>query len=176
MTSTDERFPIGRFALEGEITPERRREWIARIAAAPAHVRAAVAGLSPERLDTPYRDGGWTVRQLVHHIPDSHMNAYARMKLALTEDAPTIKPYEEDLWVRLPDTERTPPEVSLALLDALHTRWVALMGALDGDAWRRTLRHPERGAMTLEQLLALYAWHGDHHAAHLTGVRERLGW
>ncbi|HEX8430294.1 MAG TPA: putative metal-dependent hydrolase [Longimicrobium sp.] len=176
MTSTDARFPIGRFTFEGEVTPERRREWIARIAAAPGAIRAAVAGLSDRQLDTPYRDGGWTVRQLVHHIPDSHMNAYTRMKLALTEESPTIKPYEEDLWARLPDTAATPPEVSLALLDALHARWVALMEALDEAQWKRTLHHPVNGPMTLDRLLALYAWHGDHHAAHLTSARDRLEW
>jgi hypothetical protein len=172
----DARFPIGRFSIEGEITPERRREWIARIAAMPARFRAAVAGLSPEQLDTPYRDGGWTVRQLVHHLPDSHMNAYVRFKLALTEDDPTVKTYDEALWAQLPDSRDTPPEVSLALLDALHTRWTGLLAALGDAQWRRTLQHPEWGGIALETVLAQYAWHGDHHVAHVTALRERMGW
>ena len=172
----DARYPIGKFSIEGEITPERRREWIARIAAMPARFRAAVAGLSPEQLDTPYRDGGWTVRQLVHHLPDSHMNAYVRFKLALTEDNPPVKTYEEALWAQLPDTHDTAPEVSLALLDALHTRWINLLAALDDAQWRRTLHHPEWGGIALDTLLAQYAWHGDHHVAHVTALRERMGW
>ncbi len=176
MQTADARYPIGKFRLEGEITPERRREWIAQVAAMPARFRVAVEGLTPERLDTPYREGGWTVRQLVHHLPDSHMNAYVRVKLALTEENPTVKTYDEALWATLPDTASTPPEVSLALLDALHVRWVELMRALDDAQWRRTLNHPERGPMTLEQLLALYAWHGDHHVGHVTSLRERNGW
>lgn len=172
----DPRFPIGRFSIEGEITPEHRREWIARIAAMPARFRAAVADLSPGQLDTPYRDGGWTVRQLVHHLPDSHMNANVRFKLALTEDNPPVKTYEEALWAQLPDTRDTPPEVSLALLDALHTRWTALLAALDDTQWRRTLHHPEWGGIALETVLGQYAWHGDHHVAHVTALRERMGW
>jgi uncharacterized damage-inducible protein DinB len=172
--ASDARFPIGKFRFDGEVTPERRREWIARIAAAPARFRAAVAALGPGHLDTPYREGGWTVRQLVHHLPDSHMNAYVRFKLALTEDNPTIKPYDEASWAGLPDSRGTPPEVSLALLDALHLRWVDLLGSMDDAQWRRTLHHPERGDMGLEAMLALYAWHGDHHTAHLAALRERL--
>lgn len=176
MQTADARYPIGKFRVEGDITAERRRGWIGQIAAMPARFRVAVEGLDPEQLDTPYREGGWTVRQLIHHLPDSHMNAYVRVKLGLTEENPTIKPYEEALWAALPDSASTPPEVSLALLDALHVRWVDLMRAMDDAQWRRTIHHPERGTMTLEQLLALYAWHGDHHVAHVTSLRERMGW
>lgn len=176
MTTADERYPIGEFSVEGDITPERRREWIARIASVPARFRAAVAHLTEEQLDTPYRDGGWTVRQLIHHLPDSHMNSYVRVKLALTEENPRIKTYEEALWAALPDSRLTPPEVSLALLEALHTRWVTLLESMEDAQWSRTMRHPEWGDITLEFVLALYAWHGDHHIAHVTGLRERLGW
>jgi uncharacterized damage-inducible protein DinB len=172
----DPRYPVGRFQLDGEITPDSRREWIAQVAEVPARLRAAVEGLGPEQLDTPYREGGWTVRQVVHHVPDSHLNAYVRFKLALTEDAPAIKTYEEARWAELPDTRLTPPEVSLALLDALHRRWVILLEALSEADWRRTFRHPEWGDIPLERTLALYAWHGRHHVAHVTALRERMGW
>jgi len=172
----DARYPIGPFSVEGKVTPERRREWIARIAAVPARFHAALAGLSDEQLDTPYRDGGWTVRQLVHHLPDSHLNSYIRVKLALTEENPPIKTYDEALWAALPDSRITPPEVSLALLEALHARWVDLLESLDGAQWHRTMRHPEWGDISLEFVLALYAWHGDHHVAHVATLRERMGW
>jgi uncharacterized damage-inducible protein DinB len=136
-----------------------------------------VAGLSREQLETPYRPGGWTIKQVVHHVPDGHMNAYTRFKLALTENEPTIKPYEEDKWAELPDSQRVPIDVSLDLLDALHTRWVTLLGAMDAADFTRTLRHPEHNRiMTLGQLLALYAWHGRHHVAHITSLRKREGW
>ncbi|CAA9359829.1 MAG: hypothetical protein AVDCRST_MAG68-4322 [uncultured Gemmatimonadetes bacterium] len=176
MQTADARYPIGRFRVEGEITPERRREWIAAIAATPARFRVAVDGLSPEQLDTPYREGGWTVRQLVHHLADSHMNAYIRVKLALTEEGPTVKTYDEALWAALPDSRITPPAVSLTILDALHARWVDLLGAVDEAQWRRTIRHPEWGEIPLEMVVAQYAWHGDHHVAHVTALRERMGW
>lgn len=172
----DARYPIGKFSVEGEVTPERRRGWIARIAAVPARLRAAVADLTDEQLDTPYRDGGWTVRQLVHHLPDSHMNAYVRLKLALTEENPPVKTYDEAQWATLPDSRITPPAVSLALLEALHARWVDLLESLDDARWHRTMRHPEWGDISLEFVLALYAWHGDHHVAHVTTLRERMGW
>jgi len=174
--TSDARYPIGEFWKEAGVTRGDRSGWIDRIEALPARFRAAVEGLDDERLDTPYRDGGWTVRQLVHHLPDSHMNAYVRFKLALTEESPTIKPYDEAAWALLPDSATTPPAVSLALLDALHTRWVNLIRPLDEAHFRRTLRHPERGEMTLDEVLALYAWHGDHHVAHVTALRERMGW
>ena len=172
----DLRFPIGEFK-RGEIpTEQERAHLIVAIAETPARLAAAIAGLSPEQLNTPYRPGGWTVRQLVHHLPDSHMNAYVRFKLALTEDEPTIKPYNEALWAELGDSRKTPPEVSLALLENLHYRWIMLMWSLAPEDWPRKFRHPEMGTMTLDELVALYAWHGRHHVAHITALRERNGW
>ncbi len=170
----DLRYPIGHWAVP-DAAPATLAALVDAIAALPAELRAAVEGLDDAQLDTPYRDGGWTVRQLVHHVPDSHMNAYVRFKLALTEENPTIKTYDEASWAGLPDSRDTPPEVSLALLDALHVRWVDLLASMDDAQWRRTLRHPERGDMGLEAMLALYAWHGDHHTAHLAALRQRLG-
>ena len=172
----DLRYPIGRFNRESEITPAKIAGWIDEVAAAPAALRAAVAGLTTEQLNTPYRPGGWTVRQVVHHLPDSHLNSYVRFKLALTEDDPVIKPYAEDRWAELHDARTAPVETSLVFLEALHQRWVALLRALTPPDFARTFRHPERGQMRLDVTLALYAWHGRHHVAHITGVRQRLGW
>jgi hypothetical protein len=172
----DLRYPIGKFSVEGEITPARREEWIAEIAAAPTHLRQALSGLSGDQLATPYRPGGWTLRQLAHHVPDSHMNSYVRFRLALTEEEPTIKPYAEDRWAELDDARTAPIELSLALLDSLHARWLLLLRSLTETDWKRTFRHPELGTMTLERNLALYAWHGRHHVAHVTSLRERQGW
>ncbi len=173
---TDPRYPIGKFYFDGSLTEEQKKSAINDIAQTPAKLRAAVNGLSPQQLDAPYRDGGWTVRQLVHHLPDSHLNAYVRCKLALTEDEPTIKPYAEDRWANLADTEATPVEVSLALLDSLHDRWVRLLQSFTPQQWKRTFRHPELGLVSLEKNLVLYAWHGRHHVAHITALRERNGW
>lgn len=174
---TDVRYPVGKFEWTGPATPEQRRRFIASLAAAPAKFRAAVAGLTPKQLDTPYRPGGWTVRQVVHHVPDSHLNAYIRCKFALTEDAPAIKPYDQDRWAGLVDAEDTPIEVSLALLEALHQRWVILLRGLEPEDFARVMVHPEHVApLSLDKVLALYAWHGAHHAAHITGLRERMGW
>jgi hypothetical protein len=173
---TDLRFPIGKFKYEGPPTPEQRQALLLQIEQAPARLRAAVKDLTPEQLDTPYRPEGWTVRQVVHHVPDSHLNAYVRFKLALTEDEPTIKPYAEDRWAKLGDTAATPVEVSLALLDSLHDRWGRLLRSLQPEDWKRTFRHPELGLVPLEKNLALYAWHGQHHVAHITSLRERNGW
>ena len=172
----DPRFPIGKFHYEGTPSEEQRAKFIAEIEQAPAAIRAAVKGLSPQQLDTPYREGGWSVRQVVHHVPESHMNAYIRFKLALTEDEPTIKTYEEDRWAKLEDARLTPVEVSLALLENLHTRWVILLRSLSAEGWKRTFKHPELGLMPLEKNLALYAWHGKHHTAHITELRKRMGW
>lgn len=173
---SDLRFPIGPFAADPAASPEKRRTWIRHIAEAPAALAAAVNGLDERRLATPYRPGGWTVRQVVHHLPDSHVNAYVRFKLALTEDNPTIRPYDEAAWANIADTERSPIELSLTLLDALHRRWVILLESLDGKDFERPLQHPVNGAMTLDRLLQLYAWHGRHHVAHVTELRKREGW
>ncbi len=173
---SDPRYPIGKFTYKDSPTPDERVQLIRQIEQAPAKLRAAVSGLSPQQLDTPYRPEGWTVRQVAHHVPDSHLNAYVRFKLALTEDEPMIKPYAEDRWAKLADTEATPVEVSLALLDSLHDRWVRLLRSLQPDDWKRTFRHPELGVVSLEKNLALYAWHGRHHVAHITSLRERNGW
>jgi len=173
---TDLKYPIGKFNYDGPLTEENRQRLLGDIAQAPANLRSAVKGLSEAQLDTPYRPDGWTVRQVVHHVPDSHMNAFIRFKLALTEDEPTIKPYAEDRWAELADTKATPIEVSLTLLDSLHNRWVRLLRSLSPEDWKRTFRHPELGVMTLDKTLAMYAWHGRHHAAHITSLRERNGW
>jgi uncharacterized damage-inducible protein DinB len=174
---SDLSYPIGKFEWSGAATPEDRRRYIAAIATAPAKLRAAVAGLTPKQLDTPYRPGGWTVRQVVHHVPDSHMNAFIRFKLALTEDQPTIKPYDQQLWANLADTADTSVETSLALLDALHQRWVVLLRSLKLEDFSRVLIHPEHSApMSLDMVLAHYAWHGAHHTAHITALRDRMGW
>jgi uncharacterized damage-inducible protein DinB len=175
-TVTDLRFPIGKHKREENLTPARRSALIEIIAGTPQKLREALHGLSAGQLDTPYRPGGWTVRQVVHHMPDSHLNAYIRFKLALTEEQPTIKPYEEDRWAELPDTFNTPVEVSLALLESLHVRWVNLLRSLTEADWQRTLQHPQNGEMTLLNVLELYAWHGPHHVAHVTSLRERMGW
>ncbi len=172
----DLRFPIGKHRRKAQLSPEERAKAISAIAAAPAELRAAVHELSEEQLDTPYRPGGWTVRQVVHHVPDSHLNAYVRCKLALTEERPRIKPYDQDAWAGLADSQQTPVEVSLTLLEALHYRWVELLQAMSAEDFGRTLDHPENGEMTLDSLLGLYAWHGRHHVAHVAGLREREGW
>jgi hypothetical protein len=173
---SDLSYPIGKFHYEGSLTKDQKEKLLDEIAMAPQNLRAAVNGLSEQQLDTAYRPGGWTVRQVVHHVPDSHMNAYIRFKLALTEDEPTIKPYEQQLWADLPDTKETPIEVSLTTLDVLHDRWVRLLRSLSPTDWKRTFRHPELGLVGLEKNLAHYSWHGRHHVAHITGLRERCGW
>jgi hypothetical protein len=172
----DLRYPIGQFSFEG-LTERGRIECVARIAAGPARIRAADAGLSPEQLETPYRPGGWTVRQVVHHVPDSHLNAYTRIRLALTEPTPTIKPYEEARWAELPDARTAPIEISLALLDALHARCLLLLRLLTPADGARTFRLPELGRdITIDEVVAMYAWHGEHHAAHISSLRDRMGW
>jgi len=173
----DLRYPIGQFRYEGEPDQRRREQWIEEIAATPANLRAAVAGLAPHQLDTPYRDKGWTVRQVVHHLPDSHLNAYTRIKLALTEDVPVIRPYEEARWAELPDGRAGPIELSLNLLESLHHRWVLLLRQLTPADFHRKYVHPQRSQpFELQETLALYAWHGRHHVAHIASLRRRNGW
>ena len=172
----DLRYPIGKFQFPDKVSEAQRKQFIDEIAAAPAQLRSAVHGLSAEQLETPYRDGGWTVRQVVHHVPDSHLNSYVRFKLALTEDEPTIKPYDEACWAQLDDSRNTPMEISLSLLDSLHQRWINLLRSLTASDWQRKFRHPALGLISLEQNLALYAWHGKHHVAHITSLRQRKGW
>jgi hypothetical protein len=172
----DLKYPIGKFQGEEGLSEARRREMIEQIAETPAKVRAAVAGFTEQQYDTPYREGGWTVRQLVHHLADSHMNAYIRFKLALTEDEPTIKTYEQERWAETVDARTAPAEISLLLLDGLHHRWAMLLRAMNPADFARKFHHLEHGKMTLERLLALYAWHGRHHTAHVAGLRERMKW
>lgn len=172
---SDARYPIGKFSYAGPLTAAQKEQHLSDIKETPAMLRTALHGLTDSQLDTPYRDGGWTVRQVTHHVPDSHMNAYIRFKLALTEDDPTIKPYMEDRWALLPDS-KAPAEVSLLLLECVHQRWMMVLRSLTGADWQRTFRHPEMGPMTLEKTLALYSWHGRHHVAHVTRLREKMGW
>lgn len=171
----DLRYPIGGFDKNFEATPELRSEFIKTIADLPKKIREAVEGLSDDKLDTPYRPGGWTVRQTVHHVADSHINSLCRFKLALTEENPTIRPYFEDRWAELGDSF-LPVEVSLKILEGIHHRWVILLESLTDEDFQRTLIHPESGDWTIEKLLALYAWHSRHHTAHITTLRERMNW
>jgi hypothetical protein len=174
--SEDLRFPIGKFKAPEIITAEDRASWIEAIAATPANLRQAIAGLTSQQLDTPYREGGWTVRQVVHHVPDSHMNAFIRFKLALTEIDPVIKPYQEAEWAKLNDATETPIETSLLLLDKLHERWEIVLRGIAEESWKGRYMHPELGPTPLERALGLYAWHGKHHTAHITELRKRNGW
>jgi uncharacterized damage-inducible protein DinB len=172
----DPRYPIGRFEMPKEVTEKRRRQAMDVIAAAPNNLRAAVKGLNAAQLDTPYREGGWTVRQVVHHVPDSHMNAYVRLKLALTEEKPTIKPYDEAAWAELSDSKNVPIEVSQVLLDSVHARWDSLWRSMKPEHFARVLVHPEHGERTVDWLLFLYEWHGKHHTAHITELRKQKDW
>lgn len=172
----DLQYPIGRFAWSGSNSEDDRKRYMDEIEQAPARLRAAVAGLSDVQLDTPYRPGGWTVRQVVHHVPDSHLNSYVRFRLALTEKEPTIKPYDESQWAELADARMAPIEISLALLESLHARWTLLLRSLSSADFAREFRHPELGTVSLDKNLALYAWHGRHHVAHIASLRQRMGW
>jgi hypothetical protein len=169
---TDLRYPVGRLTYDNDVTPGKRTAWIRQIAEAPAALRAAVTGLTEAQLDTPYRPDGWTIRQVVHHVPDSHLNAYIRFKWTLTESNPTIKPYDQEAWATLADTRLTPVSVSLDLLEAVHRRWVVLLESVKEEDWQRPLIHPESGPMTLDKLLQMYAWHGRHHLAHVASGRS----
>ncbi len=172
----DPRYPIGNFQMPKDVTPAMRQQAIEETAAAPAKMRAAVKGLNDAQLDTPYREGGWTVRQVAHHVADSHLNAYVRLRLALTEQQPTIKPYEEGRWAELPDAKSAPAEISLVLLDSLHDRWVRLLRTMKDADFARTVVHPDHGVRTVDWLLFLYSWHGKHHVAHVTELRKAKGW
>jgi uncharacterized damage-inducible protein DinB len=173
----DPRYPVGSFAPKGSpLTDDERFALIDAIAAHPARMRAAVSGLSDEQLETPYRDGGWTVAQVVHHVADSHLNSYARFKLAATEDSPTINAYDQAEWAEMPDAKTAPVESSLLILDGLHARWAMFLRGLSAEQCARTLDHPEIGVITIDFLIELYGWHGSHHEAHITKLRERMGW
>jgi uncharacterized damage-inducible protein DinB len=172
----DPRYPIGKFQILTTVDDAQRRELIQQIADAPSRLRDAVRGLSDKQLDTPYREGGWTVRQVVHHLSDSHMNAYMRIKLALTENEPTIKPYKEQLWAELIDARTGPIESSTQILESLHVRWVILLRSLSPSDFSRTFRHPEHGVRNVDWILQLYAWHGRHHVAHITSLKEKMKW
>lgn len=173
---TDLRYPIGKFQPEPELNDVSRQNLIRQIAEAPSKLREAIRGLTEEQLDTPYRPGGWTVRQVVHHIPDSHMNAYIRFKLGMTEQEPPVKPYKENLWAELVDAKSSPIEPSLTLLESLHQRWTVFLRSMATADFARTVKHPEMGTIALERILQLYAWHGRHHVAHITSLRERMNW
>jgi uncharacterized damage-inducible protein DinB len=172
----DLRYPVGRFQRPDSLSSDERRDAIGIITAMPANLRAAVRGLNDAQFDTPYRPDGWTVRQVVHHVPDSHANAFIRFKLALTEDTPTIKPYDEAAWATLEDARTTPIETSLCLVDGLHDRWVRILNAMSPSDFERKLNHPDNGIMSLDQMLALYTWHSRHHVGHITSLRSRGGW
>ncbi|MEK0317890.1 YfiT family bacillithiol transferase [Cohnella sp. 56] len=172
----DLRYPIGKFAFEGDISTAQRRLWMQEVAALPGELSETVRGLGEAQLDTPYRDGGWTVRQVVHHVADSHMNSLMRFKLALTEERPAIKPYEEQLWAELADSRLMPVEASLALISALHARWTVLLDAMTDEQFAREFYHPGSGEhVRLDRCLGMYAWHGRHHTAHIAALRERAG-
>ncbi len=170
----DPRYPVGPFAADPDVTPEKRRAWIAQLDALPREIRQAIASLGPDGLDTPYRDGGWTARQVVHHVADSHLNAYVRIRLALTEDTPTIKTYEEQLWAELPDGRDADPAISLPILDGVHQRLTLLLNALTPEQFARTVGHPSWGVITVDWLLQMYAWHCRHHVAHIGLSAKRV--
>lgn len=173
---TDLRYPIGRFTHEGPVSGALLHQWIDAIAALPGDFRRAVEGLTDAQLDTPYRLGGWTIRQVVHHVPDSHLNAYVRWKLALTEETPTIKPYDETRWVTLGDFDAVPLDLNLRFLELLHEKWVALLRGMRKEQWSRQYLHPVNGLTRLDWNAGSYAWHGRHHLAHITTTIEREGW
>lgn len=176
MTEEDLRYPVGRHDPGAPVTPAQVRQAIEDIRELPGRLAEAVRGLDDTRLDTPYRPDGWTVRQVVHHVVDSHVNAYVRLRLALTEDRPPIRGYQQELWAELPDARTLPVEPSLAILRGLHQRWTALLDRLDPEQLGRPLEHSELGTLTVSQLTCLYGWHSRHHVAHITSLRAREGW
>lgn len=173
---SDFQYPIGKFHLPERISDDDRRIFIGQIEEAPAKLRMAVAGLTEEQLDTPYREGGWTVRQVVHHLADSHLNAFIRFKLVMTEEQPAIKTYNQQLWANLADAKTAPVEPSLMLFGSLHKRFVVLLKSMSAADFAHTMNHPEQGIVNLDRYLSLYAWHGRHHVAHITSLRDRRGW
>jgi uncharacterized damage-inducible protein DinB len=173
--SEDLSFPIGKYEKVREITPEQRKQFIREIAELPNNLREMVKNMSEEQIDSPYRPEGWTIRQVVHHVGDSHLNSFIRFKLALTEKNPTIRPYAEDLWAETAEY-KMPVDVSLNLIDSIHRRWVALLESMSDEDFARTLNHPETGVWTLENLLGMYVWHGKHHTAHINNLKKRKGW
>lgn len=176
MSAVDPRYPIGKFEPKENYTSEEIKQNIERIVALPAKIEKAIQGLSSSQLDTPYREGGWSVRQVVHHVSDSHMNAYIRFKWTLTEDSPVIKAYNEKAWAETPET-KAPPALSIDILKALHAKWTLLLKSLSPDDLMKDFTHPETGKkMRLDRIAAMYAWHGEHHLAHITSLRERMGW
>lgn len=170
------RYPVGRYERPVHVTSQDRAQWLAELEALPAQLRQAVEGLSDEQLDTPYRPGGWTIRQVVHHLPDSHLNSYIRFRFALTEETPLIKPYDEATWAELTDAKSAPVNLSLTLLESLHARWVILLRSLNDAQFARTFRRPDSGDVRLDTALGLYAWHGRHHVGHILNLRKRKGW
>lgn len=170
------RYPVGDFGIDPEVTMSKRQRWLQQMAEMPEELAAAVSGLDDGQLGTPYREGGWTPRQVVHHLADAHMNGFVRFKLALTEDLPPIKTYEETLWAETADGREAPVEVSLRLLAALHQRWMILLESLSEPQFGCAFSHPQRGLMTIDKAIQLYAWHGIHHTAHITALRARQGW
>jgi uncharacterized damage-inducible protein DinB len=173
---SDPRYPIGPFDFQRAVTEADRRAAILEIAERPARLREAVSGLGPAQLDTPQREGAWTPRQIVHHIPDSHLNGYIRFKIGLAEDRGTVRAYDQSVWAELPEAKSGPIEASLDLLDALHRRWSLAIAALSPGDFARTFHHPDNGETTIERHLANYAWHGRHHTAQILALRERKGW
>ncbi|WP_347157302.1 YfiT family bacillithiol transferase [Pontibacter chitinilyticus] len=172
----DLRYPIGNFDIDNPVSEELLNQYILSIAQLPGKLRAVLQGLNAAQLDTPYRPGGWTMRQVVHHLPDSHLNGYTRQKLALTEDRPIIKPYDEAAWAKLPDSTQGDPQLSVILLEALHQRWVLLLQGLTPQQLDRTFVHPVNGAQRIRQHIGLYAWHGEHHLAQLVALKQSRGW
>jgi len=170
------RYPVGDFAIDPELTVAKRKQWLEQMAEMPEKLGAALSGLDDKQLGTPYREGGWTPQQVVHHLADAHVNGFVRFKLALTEDLPSIKTYEETLWAETADGRHAPAEMSLRLLAALHQRWIILLESLSETQFACAFGHPQRGVMTIDKAIQLYAWHGIHHTAHITGLRARRGW
>lgn len=176
LSELDPRYPIGGFEIPKSISPDERNGAIATLAELPEQLRNSLDGLNHSQLGTPYRDGGWTLRQVVHHIADSHMNAFVRVRLALTEEWPTIKPYDEAAWAKLHDSDSAPVEWSLELVESLHARWVMMLQSLTDEQWLRGFNHPDNGPMTVELATLVYAWHSRHHIAHIMQLRMKERW